>query len=75
MPHAPVRCQNGDGLMRRDKWEATGGDMTRNREALFRTVALYRRVAVEVTDQLRYRYPDALDRDVTEFARRMLDGA
>ena len=71
----------GKGLRRRlpaDIWreiEASyaGGGLEENREALFRTVALYRRVAVEVAEQLGYRYPDDLDRDVTAFARRMLD--
>jgi len=72
----------GKGLRRRrpaDIWrevEASyaGGGLAGNREALFSTIANYRRVASEVADQLGYRYPDALDQDVTEFARRMLAG-
>ncbi len=72
----------GKGLRRRlpaDIWRQVedsyaGGDLAGNREALFSTIANYGRVASEVADQLGYRYPDALDQDVTEFARRMLAG-
>lgn len=72
----------GKGLRSRlpsDLWrdlEASyaGGGMEENAEALFRTVALYQRVATDVADQLGYVYPVALDQRVTAFARRVIDG-
>lgn len=49
--------------------------MEENAEALFRTIALYRRVATDVAGHLGYVYPGELDERVTAFARRMIDGA
>jgi aminoglycoside 6-adenylyltransferase len=46
-----------------------GAGIAENWEALFRTMALFRRVAVEVADDLGYAYPLDLDRRVTEYAR------
>lgn len=71
----------GKGLRRRlpaDIWrefEASyaGGGVAENQAALYRTIDVYRRVASHVADRLGYRYPDELDRDVTEYARQMLD--
>lgn len=73
---------NGKGLKRRlpsgiwAELEATyaGADIAGNWEALFRTIALFRRVAREVAGDLGYEYPEALDRRVTDHARRMRDG-
>ena len=71
----------GKGLKRRlpaDLWrdlEATyaGAGVAENWEALFRTLALFRRVAREVGAQLGYTYPDELDRRVTAYLRHMQD--
>jgi aminoglycoside 6-adenylyltransferase len=46
-------------------------DIQENWEALFRTIALFRQVAIEVGDSLGYEYPLELDRRVTAFAHRM----
>lgn len=46
-----------------------GAGIAENWEALFRTMALFRRVAEEVADDLGYAYPLDLDRRVTEYAR------
>jgi aminoglycoside 6-adenylyltransferase len=43
-----------------------GADVEDNWEALFRTTALFRRVAREVGDALGYEYPQAVDDGVTE---------
>ena len=73
----------GKGLQHRlppDIWRElaasyAGGGLDENVEALFRTVALYRRVAIDVAMRLGYVYPIELDDRVTSFARRMIDGA
>ena len=70
----------GKGLRHRvptDIWrelEASyaGGGMEENVEALFRTVALYRRVAIDVGRHLGYTYPIELDERVTAYARQVL---
>ena len=46
-----------------------GADIEDNWESLFRTMALFRRVAIEVGDQLGYAYPHELDRRVTGYVR------
>jgi aminoglycoside 6-adenylyltransferase len=69
----------GKGLKQKlppDIWselEATyaGADTAENWEALFRTMALFRRVAMEVGKGLGYEYPLDLDERVTAFVRRM----
>jgi aminoglycoside 6-adenylyltransferase len=69
----------GKGLKKRlppDIWaqlEASyaGAGIEENWESLFRTIALYRRVAREVADKLGYTYPEALDRRVTAYVQRM----
>lgn len=48
------------------------GGMAENAEALFRTVGLYRRVAMDVGRQLGYAYPIELDERVTAYARRVI---
>ena len=71
----------GKGLKKRlppEIWEAlegtyTGADLEGNWEALFRTMALFRRVAVEVADGLGYAYPHDLDRRVTGYVRAIRD--
>ncbi len=73
----------GKGLRRRlpsNLWRDlevcyAGGGLDENAEALFRTIALYRRVATDVAKQLGYAYPDELDERVTAFARRTIDSA
>ena len=65
----------GKGLKKRlpeDIWEAlegtyAGAGTEENWEALLRTMALFRRVATEVADDLGYDYPLDLDRRVTEY--------
>jgi aminoglycoside 6-adenylyltransferase len=65
----------GKGLKRRvspDIWtelERTyvGTDIEENWEALFRTIALFRRVAVDVGERLGYDYPFDLDRRVVAY--------
>jgi hypothetical protein len=42
-----------------------------NWDALFRTIDLFRRVAMEVGRGLGYEYPLGLDQQVTAFAQRM----
>jgi aminoglycoside 6-adenylyltransferase len=71
----------GKGLKKRlpaDIWEAleatyAGAGVEENWEALFRTLALFRRVAVEVTEDLGYAYPHDLDRRVTGYVRNIRD--
>jgi aminoglycoside 6-adenylyltransferase len=71
----------GKGLKRRlpaDLWrelEATyaGAGNAENWEALFRTLALFRRVAIEVAARLGYAYPEELDRRVTAYVQHMQD--
>jgi aminoglycoside 6-adenylyltransferase len=48
-----------------------GADVADNWEALFRTIALFRQVAVEVGEGLGYAYPDDLDQRVTAYVRDM----
>ena len=48
-----------------------GGGIEENWEALFRTLALFRQVAVEVGEALRYEYPLDLDRRVTAYVQEM----
>ena len=48
-----------------------GGKMEENWEALFRTMALFRRVAMEVGEGLGYEYPLALDERVTAYVKDM----
>jgi aminoglycoside 6-adenylyltransferase len=67
----------GKGLKKRlppEVWEAlegtyAGAGIEENWEALFRTLALFRRVTVEVTEDLGYAYPHDLDRRVTGYVR------
>jgi aminoglycoside 6-adenylyltransferase len=76
----PVRIL-GKGLKGRlppDLWtelEGTyaGAGIADNWEALFRTMALFRRVARDVAAHLNYAYPDELDRRVSAYVRRMRD--
>jgi aminoglycoside 6-adenylyltransferase len=71
----------GKGLKKRlppalwEQLEATyaGAGIEENWEALFRTMALYRQVAIEVGDDLGYSYPHTLDRRVTEYVRMIQD--
>jgi aminoglycoside 6-adenylyltransferase len=49
----------------------TGASISDNWEALFRTLAFYRRVAMEVADHLGYAYPIELDQRVTAYVRQM----
>ena len=48
-----------------------GGAIAENWEALFRTMALFRRVAIEVGHALGYIYPHDLDQRVTAYVRAM----
>lgn len=48
-----------------------GADIEENWDALFRMLALYRRVAREVGEALGYDYPEEFDERVTEFVHRM----
>jgi aminoglycoside 6-adenylyltransferase len=48
-----------------------GADIVDNWEALFRTMALFRQVAIEVGEGLGYDYPHELDQRVTDFVRKM----
>ncbi len=72
----------GKGLKRRlppaiwDDLERTwaGAGIADNWEALFRMIALFRRVAGEVAAHLGFAYPDELDRRVTTHVRRMRVG-
>jgi aminoglycoside 6-adenylyltransferase len=67
----------GKGLKKRlppDIWSElercyAGAGVAENWEALYRTIDLYRRVAVEVGDHLGYAYPHELDQRVTAYAR------
>jgi aminoglycoside 6-adenylyltransferase len=74
---------NGRGLKRRlppGLWAEfettfTGAGTEENRDALFRRLAFYRRIAREVAAHLGFRYPDDLDHRVTALAREMLAGS
>jgi aminoglycoside 6-adenylyltransferase len=48
-----------------------GADVADNWEALFRTIALFRRVGVEVAGHLGYAYPHDLDRRAVAYLRRV----
>jgi aminoglycoside 6-adenylyltransferase len=48
-----------------------GADMKENWESLFRTMALFRQVAIEVGEGLGYIYPLDLDQRVTDFVKNM----
>jgi aminoglycoside 6-adenylyltransferase len=48
-----------------------GADIAGNWEALFRTMALFRQVAMEVGQSLGYAYPYDLDQRVTAYVRKM----
>lgn len=69
----------GKGLKRHlppDIWaqlEGTyaGAGIGENWAALFATIALFRRVAIEVADQLGYSYPHHLDQGVTAYVQNM----
>jgi aminoglycoside 6-adenylyltransferase len=50
-----------------------GAGIEENWEALFRTLALFRQVAVGVAEQLGYVYPDEMDRRVVAYAREVKD--
>ena len=50
-----------------------GASTQENWEALFRTITLFREVAMEVGDELGYEYPLDLDQRVTAFVQRMQD--
>jgi aminoglycoside 6-adenylyltransferase len=73
---------NGKGLKKRlppEIWaelEGTyaGAGVAENWESLFRMIALFRRISREVGAHLGYAYPEALDRRVTAFVRRMQEG-
>jgi aminoglycoside 6-adenylyltransferase len=47
------------------------GNIEENWEALFRTISLFRQVAMDVGAGLGYEYPLELDQRVTAFAQRM----
>lgn len=49
----------------------TGAGIEENWEALFRTMALFRQVAIEVGERMGYAYPYDLDRQVTDYVREM----
>jgi aminoglycoside 6-adenylyltransferase len=67
----------GKGLkkyLRPDLWEGleqtyVGTGVEENWEALFRTIDLFRRVAIEVGERLGYDYPRDLDRRVVAYLR------
>ncbi|MEZ4734701.1 MAG: aminoglycoside 6-adenylyltransferase [Caldilineaceae bacterium] len=48
-----------------------GADVAENWAALYKTIALFRQVASEVAEQLGYRYPVALDQQVTTYAQKI----
>jgi len=50
-----------------------GADPEENWEALLRTMALFRRVGLEVAEDLGYAYPRDLDRRVAAYVRSMRD--
>jgi aminoglycoside 6-adenylyltransferase len=69
----------GKGLKKRlppDIWAElerayAGAGMAENWEALFHTIAVFRRVAIEVADRLGYAYPYDLDQRITAFVQDM----
>jgi aminoglycoside 6-adenylyltransferase len=48
-----------------------GASMADNWEALYRTMALFRRVGIDVANHLGYRYPLELDQNVTAYVQQM----
>jgi aminoglycoside 6-adenylyltransferase len=44
-----------------------GQDINENWDALFKTTALFRKIAIEVADALKYSYPYDLDKRVTNY--------
>jgi aminoglycoside 6-adenylyltransferase len=50
-----------------------GAGITDNWDALFRTMALFRRVAIDVGDDLGYVYPLDLDKRITDYVRAIRD--
>ena len=48
-----------------------GAGEQENWDALFKTIALYRRVAIEVGHHLGYSYPHELDRRAMEYLRKV----
>ena len=71
----------GRGLKKRlppEIWEAregtyAGAEIVDSWEALFRTMALFRRVATDVAEDLGYAYPRELDRRVVEYVGKIKD--
>lgn len=69
----------GKGLKKRlppDLWSHiessyAGADIEENWVALFKTIELYRKVAIEVADHLKYKYPHDLDHRVTTFVQKI----
>jgi aminoglycoside 6-adenylyltransferase len=59
------------GIWRELEGAYAGAGIEENWEALFRTITLFRRVAVEVAEDLGYAYPHDLDEQVTILARTM----
>jgi len=62
--------------LRSDLWTElegtyTGADLETNWEAMFRTIALFRKVAIEVGDRLGYLYPHDLDRRVVAYLHKV----
>ena len=55
--------------MAREPWYDPG--IEENWNALFRTLALFRKVAVEVADHLGYAYPHDMDRRVGAYAQKV----
>ena len=49
----------------------TGADLEANWEAMFRTIALFRKVAVEAGDRLGYAYPHDLDRRAVAYLQKV----
>ena len=49
----------------------TGAGLEANWEAMFRTIALFRKVAVEVGERLGYAYPDDLDRRAVAYLQKV----
>jgi aminoglycoside 6-adenylyltransferase len=49
----------------------TGAGLELNWEAMFRTIALFRKVAIEVGDRLGYAYPHDLDRRAVAYLRKV----
>ena len=50
-----------------------GGKLEDNLRAFFRAIALFRKLATIVADQLNYSYPVDLDKEVTDYCRHILE--